>query len=494
MRFAHLVHVIGITLMALSVALAVAGGVALAYGEQEAFAFFAAAALSLGVGAIAFRGTRLARDLTIREGYAVVGLSWVVVGIAGATPYLFSGVIGSPIAAFFESVSGFTTTGATVFGDIESLPRGIIFWRAMTQWLGGMGIVLLGVAVLPFLGVGGMQLFRAEVPGPTTERLTPRIRQTATRLWYVYAGLTAIQVVLYLIGGLSLFDAVVHSFATLSTGGFSSRNASLAAFASPFVQYVTIAFMYLAAVNFTLHYQLTRGRLRYTQDAEWRFFTAALCGATVVVFLIAMTGPVAGRMEETFRASLFQVTSIITTTGFVTFDYESWGAAAALLLLFLMFMGGMAGSTAGGMKAMRLRLLVRHGFTELRRSVHPRAVIVARLGATPVPDPTFYRVLAFALFFLGLFAAGAFALTLLGHDLITAIGASAASIGNIGPGLGGVGPVAHYGWMGGASHVVLIFLMLAGRLELFTILLLFHPDLWRRHASPPRLGSGAETP
>jgi trk system potassium uptake protein TrkH len=488
-RITHLVHVIGITLMALSLALVVAAGVAFAYAESEATAFLAAAGLSFVVGTVAFRRTRLARDLTIREGYAVVGLSWIVVGIVGATPYLFSGVIGSPIAALFESISGFTTTGATVFDDIESLPRSIIFWRAMTQWLGGMGIVLLGVAILPFLGVGGMQLFRAEVPGPATERLTPRIRQTATALWYVYAGLTAMQIVLYLIGGLSLFDAVVHSFATLSTGGFSSRTASLA-FESRFIQYVTIVFMYLAALNFTLHYQLTRGRLRYTQDAEWRFFTAGLGVATVVIFLVAITGPVAGGVEETFRASLFQVTSIITTTGFVTFDYESWGAAAALTLLFLMFMGGMAGSTAGGMKAMRLRLLLRHGLAELKRSIHPRAVIVARLGTTPVPDRTFYRVLAFALFFLGLFAAGAFALTLLGHDLITALGASAASIGNIGPGLGGVGPVDNYGWMGGASHAVLLFLMLAGRLELFTILLLFHPDLWRRYAGPPIMGAG----
>ena len=483
MRFAHLVHVVGITLMALSVALAAAGGVALFHGESAALAILASSGSCLAVGLVAFRRTRLERDLTIREGYAVVGLSWIVVGIAGALPYLFSGVISSPVAALFESVSGFTTTGATVFGDIESLPRSILFWRAMTQWLGGMGIVLLGIAVLPFLGIGGMQLFRAEVPGPTAERLTPRIRHTATTLWYVYAGLTAVQIVLYVLGEMSWFEATMHAFTTLSTGGFSSRNASLAAF-SPYVQYVTIAFMYLAAVNFTLHYKMTRGLFRYRGDAEWRFFTATLVLATVVIFLVALPRSGGEGAEAVFRASLFQVTSIITTTGFVTYDYELWGGAAALALLGLMFMGGMAGSTAGGMKAMRVRMLLRHGLTELKRSVHPRAVIVARLGDVPVPDRTFYRVLAFALFFIGLFACGAFALALLGHDLVTAIGASAASIGNIGPGLGDVGPVDNYGWMGGPSLGVLVFLMLAGRLELFTILLLFHPDLWRRHAKP----------
>lgn len=484
MKFGHLVHVTGITLMALSAALAVAGVVALGFGESDALSFFGAAALSLGTGVVAFRRTRLERDLSIREGYAVVAFSWIVVGIAGALPYLFSGVIGSPVAALFESISGFTTTGSTVFGDIEALPKSVIFWRAMTQWLGGMGIVLLGIAVLPFLGIGGMQLFRAEVPGPTAERLTPRIRHTATTLWYVYAGLTALQVVLYVLGDMSWFEAIVHAFTTLSTGGFSSRNASLAAF-SPYIQYVTIVFMYLAAINFTLHYQLTRGRVRYQRDAEWRFFSATLGFATIVIFFVALPAFAGESAESTFRAALFQVTSIITTTGFVSANYELWGGAAALALLFLMFMGGMAGSTAGGMKAMRVRLLLWHGLTELKRSVHPRAVIVARLGNVPVPDRTFYRVLAFVLFFIGLFAAGAFVLALLGHDLVTAIGASAASIGNIGPGLGDVGPVDHYGWMGAPSHLVLVFLMLAGRLELFTVLLLFHPDLWRRHSKAP---------
>lgn len=490
MRYAHLVHVVGIVLMAMSAALGLAAGVAGYYRETETLAFLGAAAIAFGIGFQAYRRTELERDLSVREGYAVVALSWITVGLAGSIPYLLAGATRSPVAALFESVSGFTTTGATIFAGIESLPRGVLFWRSITQWLGGMGIVLLGVAILPFLGVGGMQLYRAEVPGPTKERLTPRIRQTATRLWYVYAGLTALQVTLYLLGGLTPFDAVNHAFTTLSTGGFSPRNASIAAFDSAYVQYVTIAFMYLAGINFTLHYQVTRLRVRYHRDPEWRFYTLLAAVATFLVLLVALTADDAATLgvERVFRNALFQTVSLLTTTGYVTYDYEAWAWGAQILLLFLMFVGGMAGSTAGGMKAMRVRMLLRHGLTELKRSLHPRAVIVARLGDVPVAERTLFRVLAFALFFIVLFALGAFALTLLGHDLVTAIGASAASIGNIGPGLGEVGAVDNYGWMGPISHLVLIFLMLAGRLELFTILLLFHPDLWRRYDRPRRPG------
>ena len=479
MRLSHLIHVVGITLIALSAALGVTGFVALVDVGGDALAFFSTAALAFGIGFTAFRRTKLERDLTAREGYAVVALAWITVGVIGAIPYLFAGVIRSPVGALFESVSGFTTTGATVLSGLDALPRGILFWRSMTQWLGGMGIVLLGVAVLPFLGVGGMQLFRAETPGPTTERLTPRIRHTATTLWYVYAGLTALQALLYVAGGMSLFDAVNHAFTTLSTGGFSTRDASLAGFDSRYLQYVTIVFMYFAAVNFTLHYRLLRGRPTYASDPEWRFFTAALLVAAAIVILVTLGNGLG--IERTFREGLFQVVSIATTTGFTGVDYEGWAPAGQMTLLLLMMMGGMAGSTAGGMKAMRVRLLMRHGFAELKRSLHPRAVILARLGRKTIDDRTFLRILAFGLFFIGLFAAGVFALSLLGHDLVTAIGASAASIGNVGPGLGGVGPVDNYAWIGAPSQLVLVFLMLVGRLELFTILLLFHADLWRRH-------------
>lgn len=482
MTLEHLAHVVGVILVALAGALCVSGGVSLAYDDGDFLAFLASAAITGGGGLMIVQRTSLRLELTVREGYAVVSLAWIATGVAGALPYLLTGVTNSPIGAFFESVSGFTTTGATIFGDIEALPHGLLFWRGLTQWIGGMGIIVLGIAVLPFLGVGGMQLFRAEVPGPTPERLQPRIAQTAKLLWYVYAGLTAMQVALYLLGGVTLYDAVTHAFTTLSTGGFSPRNASLAAFDSPYVQYVTVLFMYLAGVNFALHYRAATGQpQRYLADPEWRFYTGMLVVATVLVLsaVVAAGGLAAHGAEGAFRHALFQVVSIATTTGYVSFDYELWPVGAQAILLLLMLVGGMAGSTAGGMKSIRVYVLVRHALTELKRSLHPRAVVVTRAGRRPLREDVLLNIFGFALLFLALFAAGALVLALLGHDLVTAVGASAASIGNIGPGLGAVGAVDNYGWMGPLSHLVLIVLMLVGRLEIFTVLLLFHPDLWR---------------
>ena len=482
MKYRHLVHVVSLILMAVSAALAVTAAVAFLYGDGDAIAFVIAAAIPLALGYAGYRLTDMERDLSVREGYAVVAFAWLAVGLAGALPFVLTGVVDSPVDAIFESISGFTTTGATVFGDIEALPHGILLWRSFTQWLGGMGIIVLGIAILPYLGVGGMQLFRAEVPGPTPERLQPRIAQTAKLLWYVYAGMTAAQATLYLLGGLSLFDAVTHSFSTMSTGGFSPKSASIAAFDSAYIQYVTILFMFLAGVNFALHYRAlsSRGRI-YVEDAEFRFYGAAiLSAATVVAVLVFVAGggqEVGG--ERVVRDALFQVVSIGTTTGFVTRDYELWPLGAQLILLTLMFMGGMSGSTGGGVKTVRVHVLMRHVVSELKKSLHPRAVVATRVGSKVVGEPVLLNVLAFLLLFIQLYGAGVLALALLGHDLPTAVGASAAAIGNIGPGLGEVGAVDNYGWMGPTSHIVLMFLMVAGRLELFTIFLLFHPDLWR---------------
>ncbi len=476
----HLIHVAGIILLALSFALAATTVVAAAYGERDFIPFLLSTIVSAGLGLFMFRRTSLERDLTIREGYAVVSLSWLAIGLAGALPYLFSGVISSPAAALFESVSGFTTTGATVFGDVESLPHGILFWRALTQWIGGMGIIVLGVAILPFLGIGGMQLFRAEVPGPTTERLAPRITQTAKLLWLVYAGLTGAQVLLLYLGDMPVFDAVIHSFTTLSTGGFSTQNASIAAYESKYIQYVIILFMYLAGINFTLHYRAMTGKpWRYFGDTEWKAYTAMVVAATVFVALVLFERGGTG-FEQTIRDSLFQVVSIATTTGYASTDYDLWPAGGQLMLLLLMFVGGMAGSTAGGMKVIRVVTFYRQGVSALRRALHPRAVILTRVSGKAIRENDLLNILAFILFFLLLFVAGVTAMAALGHDLITSIGASAATLGNIGPGLGDVGATDNYGWMGPSSHLVLVFLMLVGRLEIFTVLLLFHPDLWRR--------------
>jgi trk system potassium uptake protein len=483
MRLGHLVRTVGIVLLAFSVALLVTAGVAWAYGEGDASAFLLTALISAGAGSLAVLTTRFRGSLSIREGYAVVSLTWVVVGVVGGIPYLLSGVLDDPVAAVFESVSGLTTTGATVFPEIEGLPRGVLFWRSLTQWLGGMGIILLGVAILPFLGVGGMHLFRAEVPGPVPERLTPRIAETAKLLWGVYAGLTGVLVLLLLAGGMSGFDAVNHALTTLPTGGFSTRNASMAAFDSPFIQYTIILFMYLAGVNFVLHFRAMSGRLgAYGASAEWRFFTGVLAAAALLVFLsIRLGGGYAGGSTEVaFRDALFQVVSLATTTGFATQDYGLWPLGAQLVLVGLMFMGGMAGSTGGGIKAMRIYVLFRQGIAELQRNLHPRAVVVTRLGRKPLEDPILLNILGFVLLFLALFGIGVVGLAFLGHDLATSIGASVATLANIGPGLGQVGAVDHYGWMDPTSHLLLIGLMLVGRLEIFTVLLLLHPGLWRR--------------
>ena len=482
MNVQHVVNVVSVVLVALAVAMTLTAGVSLAYADGDFTAFALAAVGTAGVGVLGYRLSSISRDLSVREGYAVVAFAWLATGVAGALPYLLAGVVDSPMAALFESVSGFTTTGATIFADIEALPHGILFWRSFTQWLGGMGIIVLGIAILPFLGVGGMQLFRAEVPGPTPERLQPRIAQTAKILWLVYAGITGMQVVLYLVGGLSLFEAVTHAFSTMSTGGFSPRAASIAAYESAYIQYVTIVFMFVAGVNFALHYRAigSRGRV-YLHDSELRFFAGVILTLTLLITAAVLLFPAApgAGLERTFRDALFQVVSIGTTTGFATADYELWPLFAQLLLVGIMFIGAMSGSTSGGAKMIRAHVLVRHILAELRKAIHPRAVVITRVGKRTIQEDTLLSVLGFLLLFVLLFVAGVLVLALLGHDLATAVGASIASLGNIGPGIGAVGPMENYGWMGAPTQVVLMFLMLVGRLEIFTILLLFHPDLWR---------------
>ena len=483
MSLRHILNVVGLLQLFAALSMALAGLVSLFYGDGDSLGIFLAAALTLAFGIISYRFTKFKGEIRSREGFAIVTFAWTGAALFGALPYLFTGVIQGFIPAVFESMSGFTTTGATVFTEIETLPHGILFWRSFTHWLGGMGIIVLAIAILPYLGVGGMQLFKAEVPGPTPERLRPRITQTAKILWYVYLGMTVLQTVLLMLGGMDLFDAATHTFATLATGGFSTKNASIAYFESPYIHYVIILFMYLAGVNFALHFRAVTGHLDYFKDHEWRFFTLLLLGAAGALLVLNLVGGsypfTPGGVEEAFRDGLFQATSIGTTTGFVTADYELWVPAAQMIIFILFFTGGMAGSTGGSMKSVRVLLLLKQTAMELRKHLHPRAILLARVGRRVVKEDVLANVLGFVILYVLLFLAGAMVLALLELDFLTALGASAATVGNIGPGLGGVGPTDNYGWMSDSALVVMSFLMLVGRLEIYTVLLLFHPETWK---------------
>ncbi len=483
MSLRKVANVVGLLQVFVALFMATAGLVSLGYGESAGAEILIAALVTFLVGGTVYRATTFQGDVTTREGFAIVTLAWTATAVFGALPYLLTGSITSPVGAVFESMSGFTTTGATIFTDIEALSNGVLFWRSLTHWLGGMGIIVLVIAVLPYLGVGGMQLFQAEVPGPTPERLRPRITQTAKLLWLVYVGLTVIQSLLYVAGGMSLFDAVNHSFSTLATGGFSTKNASMAAFQSPFIHWVTILFMYLAGVNFALHFRAASGRPLYWRDQEWRFFTLVFVGAAALIATMNLASGTNASLEPALRDGLFQAAAIITTTGFVSADYELWVPGAQMTLFALFFVGGMAGSTGGGIKAVRVLLLLKQTLNEIRKNLHPRAILLTRIGSKPVKEDVLAHIIGFVVLYLLLCLVGAVVMGLMGADPLTAISASIATVGNVGPGFGDVGATDNYGWMSSPQLAVLSFLMLVGRLEIFTVLVLFHRDTWKARRS-----------
>jgi len=474
---AEVLHLVGALLMWIALAMAPSLGFGIADGQVVPWV--AAMALTGAVGATLWQATPRQVRLNTREGLAVVGLGWIAVVLAGSLPFLFTGVTRSPAAAFFESASGFTTTGATVFADVEVLPRSILLWRSVTHWIGGMGIIVLGVAILPLVGVGGASLFRAEVPGIGTDRLQPRIATTARLLWGVYALLTAALGLLLLLLGMSVFDAVNHAMSTLATGGFSTRTASLAAF-SPAIQWITVLFMFVAGTNFTLHYRLLTGRwTAWLKDIEWRWY-AGVAGASCVIAYVAL-GAAGGRWDASVvRRACFNVVAVHSTTGFATTDFAAWPALLQILLVGLMFVGAMAGSTGGGFKMVRAVVVGKHAIGEVRKVLHPQGVFVTRLGSMPVRGDVLLNVMAFLALYVGTHAMGSLLLAALGNDFITATTAALAAMSSIGPGLGLVGPAAHYGDLGSAAHVVLGGLMLLGRLEFYTLLALILPETWRR--------------
>lgn len=434
-----------------------------------------------GLGAILYFFTKKLNpnSVGIREGYLIVTLAWVLISMFGSIPYLLSGVAPTMADAYFETMSGFTTTGASVFTYIEDIPKGLLFWRALTHWIGGMGIIVLSLAVLPILGIGGMQLFVAEVPGVTPDKLTPRITQTAKNLWIIYVALTFLCTIFLMFGGLNLYDSLCHAFAALATGGFGTKNDSVASF-SPYLQYVLIVFMFLAGINFSLHYFAFRRKFRLVfSNEELRNYTYIILTSAIIIgialFLTENT-----TIEKALRDSLFTVVSIITTTGFVSADYILWPHHAWIVILLLMFIGGCAGSTGGGIKVVRIVLLFRNGKVELKRLIHPQAIIPVRLNGRSIPQGIIFNVLAFFLLYIIIFAIGSLVVSLLGMDFTSAIGGTASCLGNIGPGLGTVGPVLNYGLVPQGAKWVFSLLMLLGRLELFTVLILFTKAFWNR--------------
>lgn len=422
------------------------------------------------------------KSLRSKEGFLTVTLGWLIFASFGALPFYISGAIPSYTDAFFETMSGFTTTGATILTDIEAMPHGLLFWRSLTHWFGGMGIILLSIAILPFLGIGGMYLFKAEVPGPVADKIHPRVGETAKILWGVYVLITAIETGFLMFGGMTLFDALCHSFGTMATGGYSTKNASIAYYNSAYIDYVITFFMIVAGTNFALHFGVLRGNIKgLLKNAEWRFYILIIVVATLLIGADVFFRNYGHNIADTLRYTLFQVSSIVTTTGYGTADYEQWSSTSQLIILALMYVGGCAGSTGGGMKVMRVLLLLKFTRSELNRLIHPKAIIPIRMGETVIERKTMMNILGFFLFVMLLSVVGVLVLSLFpGVDIPTAIGAVAANLNNIGPGLNNVGPTDNYAFLHPIAKWMLSGFMLLGRLEIFTVLIILAPSFWKK--------------
>ncbi len=421
-------------------------------------------------------------EIKKRDGYLIVTMGWISMAIFGTLPYLLTGAIPSITNAFFETMSGLSTTGASILDDIESLPRAVLFWRSMTQWIGGMGIIVLTIAILPMLGIGGMELFVAEAPGPTKDKIHPRIKETAKRLWVIYVALTTIQTIILMFCGMSFFDAINHALTTNSTGGFSTYQNSIAYFNSPLIEYVIVIFMFMAGTNFTLLYFILKGKFKtILKNDEFKWYILAVIGLVIILTPIVYYYSDFTNINDTFRAVLFQTVSIITTTGFSSADFTTWGSLATFIFFLLLFSGASAGSTSGGIKIVRIILLMKNGFLEFKRRLHPNAVVHVHLNQTPVSNLIIYNLLAFIFLYLFIFTIGSLIMTALEVPFQEALSAVATSIGNVGPGIGALGPSHSFSEVPALGKWVLAFLMLFGRLELFTVALLLTPYYWKRN-------------
>jgi trk system potassium uptake protein TrkH len=482
MRWNYVFYMVGILTFFLGVVMAVPLLCGLFFNDASVVPLMKSMAITTAVGVILYiccRGPKT-EYLSQREGMAIVAIGWISVGFFAALPFYFNGVFDVFVDAFFESVSGFTTTGASVMTDIESVPKGILLWRSLIQWLGGMGIIVLSVAILPFLGVGGMQLYKAEVPSPVPDKLKPRISDTAKVLWKVYALMSLAQLLMLLIGGMGFYDSLCHTLTTLPTGGFSTKNLSMAHYNSVYFDVVVMIFMVLAGINFSLHYQFLKGNsLAFWKDSECRFFLSAVIVLTLVVSF-NIHGAVYQSIGDALRFGSFQVISIVTTTGFATADYNQWPPMSKLIILLCMFLGASAGSTGGGMKCMRIMCCFKYCYKELFNLLHPHAVTTVKIGGKTVSDDVIRGILGFLALYVGIFALCSVLLAGMGVDLVTSISAVASSIGNIGPGFNRVGPVCNYAEIPVMGKWLLTWCMLLGRLEIYTVIIFLVPEFWRK--------------
>ncbi len=482
MAWRNLLHVAGAVVGATGVSMLIAALVSLMYQEWSTAGWIALSALiTTTVGLVLWRWFDRPGELSTREGFAAVALAWMAIGLVGSLPYLLTGSITNVTDAVFETVAGFTTTGSSVIPDPGALPHGILFWRSFTQWIGGMGIIVLSIAILPLLGMGAVQLARAESPGPTPDRLTPRFKETAKRLWIVYFALTGAQILLLWVGEMTLFDAVNHAFTTLSTGGFSTNAGSIGAF-SAYSQWVVIVFMVLAGTSFAVHYRAIRKPGVYWRTTEVRVYLGVMGAAAAVMAIGTWGGPI----HEVIRDAIFTAATLITTTGFGTTDFGLWKPALQIMIVGLMFIGGMAGSTSGSIKIYRHEILFESSRSDVRRLIHPRGVFVTRIGKNPVKDTVVEAVQTFFMLYMVAFMTGSFALAVISSiwgpdlDIISTVSAVASSIGNVGPGLGSVGPTENYLGVAAPGKWLLAGLMIIGRLEILPILILFNRESWRR--------------
>lgn len=478
-------YIVGVLLIILGFSMLFSVGCSLIYGDGDLIPLLQSIAVTITSGLILviFFKSKDKKDLSTHDGFAVVTLGWIAIVIFSAFPFYFSGTL-DYTNSFFEAMSGLTTTGATVLGHsstllIEDVPHGILFWRSFTQFIGGMGIIVFSIAILPMLGMGGVQLFRAEVAGPVADKITPRVKQTAKLLWGIYVGFVLILCLILKIEGMSWFDAICHSFTTIATGGFSTKNISIAAYGG-LIQWTIIIFMFLAATNFSLHYYfIAKGKFEYYKDHEFRVYFG-LCIIFSILFFINIVGTNKYQTDLlSFRHSVFAAISILTTTGFSTENFNEWPEMSKMLLFFLLFIGGSAGSTTGGMKIIRSILVVKYLFYEVRKLLHPKGVFNITIGENTIDDNVVRATLGFYLFYILIFVFTAMVLSMTGLDVTTALTASASAIGNIGPGLGSIGPTDNWGHLTDLAKWLTSFCMLLGRLEIFTVVVLFSRSFWK---------------